>query len=81
MRARRMMLGIRQQDVADIFGFSGTDRISHWEKGRALPSLPNLFLLCALYYASPQELYPEFFKEANNEIHARVLNRKPAQSQ
>lgn len=79
MRARRMMLGIRQKDVADIFEFSSTDRISHWEKGRAIPSLPNLFLLCALYHATPYELYPEFFKEANNEIQTRVLKRKPTQ--
>jgi transcriptional regulator with XRE-family HTH domain len=80
IRARRIMLGIRQQDVADIFEFSSTDRISHWEKGRAIPSLPNLFLLCALYHATPLELYPEFFKEAKNEIQTRVLNRKISQS-
>mgnify|MGYP002140898586 FL=1 len=81
MKARRMMLGIRQQDVADILGFCSTDRISHWEKGRAIPNLSNLFLLCGLYHAYPHELYPEFYKEAFKEVETKVLNRKPAQPQ
>ncbi len=58
LKESRITLGLRQQDVADILGHSITDRISHWEKGRAMPSLINLFKLSAVYGKMPHELYP-----------------------
>ena len=64
LRARRIELGLRQQDVADILGFQITDRISHWEKGTALPNLINLFKLCAILNTVPEELYPELSSKA-----------------
>jgi hypothetical protein len=44
------------------------DRISHWEKGIAVPSLGNLFKLSVIYKATPQELYEEFYKLAQASV-------------
>lgn len=58
LRDHRQKAGLLQADVAKALGFASTDRISHWEKGRAVPHLVNLFKLAALYQVFPHELYP-----------------------
>jgi len=68
LRDLRKIAGVRQQDVADILGFCTTDRISHWEKGSAVPSLVNLFRICAIYKVLPHDLYPELFKTITSKI-------------
>jgi transcriptional regulator with XRE-family HTH domain len=62
LRFYRKQAGLRQVDVAAKLGFTSYDRISHWEKGLAFPSVTNLFRLSALYKVPAQELYGEFFK-------------------
>lgn len=62
LRFYRKQAGLRQVDVAAKLGFTSYDRISHWEKGSAFPSVTNLFRLSALYKVPAQELYGEFFK-------------------
>lgn len=68
LRTQRNELNIRQQDVADKLGFCTTDRISHWEKGQAMPNIINLFRLAAIYNIPPHELYPELYKSIVSEI-------------
>ena len=58
----RRDLGARQEDIAAKLKKDIADRLSHWETGRALPSLINLFRLSALYKKYPHELYPELFQ-------------------
>lgn len=62
LRLYRKQAGLRQIDVAARLGFTSYDRISHWEKGTAFPSVTNLFRLSALYNTAPHELYADFFK-------------------
>lgn len=62
LRFYRKQAGLRQVDVAAKLGFTSTDRISHWEKGQAFPSVTNLFKLSAIYKVPAQDLYGEFFK-------------------
>jgi transcriptional regulator with XRE-family HTH domain len=53
-----MKQGIRQIDVALMLGLASSDRISHWEKGLALPSVINLFKISAIYSVRAEDLYP-----------------------
>lgn len=78
LKEKRLLRGIRQKDVAEILGFCTPDRISHWEKGTAIPNLANLFRLSALYQVYPHEMYPELFNEAliENEFAIRVYKEK-----
>ena len=62
LRFYRKQAGLRQVDVAAKLGFTSYDRISHWEKGLAFPSVTNLFRLSALYKVPAQELFGEYFK-------------------
>jgi len=64
----RQSLGLRQQDVAHVLGFKITDRISHWERGSAIPSIVNLFRLSSIYNISPQELYPDLAQFISTEV-------------
>src|SRR5580692_1702777 len=52
LRFYRKQAGLRQVDVAARLGFTSYDRISHWEKGTAFPSVTNLFRLSALRRSS-----------------------------
>jgi transcriptional regulator with XRE-family HTH domain len=75
LRFYRKQAGLRQIDVAAKLGFTSYDRISHWEKGLAFPSVTNLFRLAALYGVSAHELYGEFFKG----IEQKTCVRPPAE--
>jgi transcriptional regulator with XRE-family HTH domain len=68
LRFYRKQAGLRQVDVAARLGFTSTDRISHWEKGQAFPSVINLFKLSAIYKVPAQELYGEFSKVIEQEV-------------
>lgn len=53
----RLAVGLRQKDVAKLLGCKSEDRISHWENGSAMPSVPNLFKLCEIYKVGPFDIY------------------------
>jgi transcriptional regulator with XRE-family HTH domain len=58
LKALRLKCHLRQLDVARLLGVKSEDRISHWERGTAMPNVPNLFKLCDLYKVDPYEIYP-----------------------
>jgi transcriptional regulator with XRE-family HTH domain len=68
LRSYREKAGLRQVDVAKRLGFTSYDRICHWEKGRMLPSLPNLLKLAVLYKVPIEKLYEEYLKEINSRL-------------
>ncbi|HYC83128.1 MAG TPA: helix-turn-helix transcriptional regulator [Candidatus Paceibacterota bacterium] len=59
LRRLRERAGLKQTEVAAALGLASHDRISHWERGQAIPSLENLFKLAAAYGVFPHDLYPE----------------------
>lgn len=61
LKVIRIRKGLLQKDVAKKLGFTSTERISKWEKGRAVPSLINLLKLSVIYNEYPNEFYKELF--------------------
>lgn len=60
LRNLRQKAKLTQKELALKLDFNDSqDRICHWEKGLAIPSVPNLFKLCRLYQVKPDEIYPE----------------------
>jgi|GEM_PF-1532660 len=57
LKRMRKEAGLLQSDVANLLGHTSTDRISHWEKGLAAPSVVNLFKLSILFGVPAEELY------------------------
>lgn len=51
LRQIRIELRLTQQEVAQRMGLKYADQISHWECGRAVPSLKNFFKLMEIYEA------------------------------
>jgi len=49
--------GLLQKDVAILLGLHCQDRLSHWETGRSMPSVPNLIKLCETYKVGLTDLY------------------------
>ncbi|MDD5165607.1 MAG: helix-turn-helix transcriptional regulator [Candidatus Pacebacteria bacterium] len=62
LREIRVSLNLKQTDVASQLGHASPDRISHWEKGSALPGLLNLFKLSVIYGVTPEQLYPDLYQ-------------------
>ena len=48
-----------QKDISTYLEFTGEERISRWEQGQALPSIPNLIKLSKLFQIHAEEMYPE----------------------
>jgi len=71
----RRQAGLRQIDVARKLGHTSSDRISHWEKGLAVPGLTNLFKLSIIYAVSPENLYPQLHKDLIAELKYQHSNK------
>jgi DNA-binding XRE family transcriptional regulator len=57
LKEHRIRCGYTQKEVAELLGMQCEDRLSHWEKGQALPSVGNLFKLAQLYKVQIEEIY------------------------
>ncbi len=68
LRAHRKRAGLRQLDVARMLRFSGMDRISLWEQGKAFPNVLNLLRLSVIYGVPPEELYPDLLRSVTAEL-------------
>jgi len=61
-------MGYSQKEVAKIFGFKSTSRISRWERGISMPSVKNLLKLSVLYCTLPNELYYGLWQDVKSEL-------------
>lgn len=57
LKALRLKAGLRQKDVAKKLGLKCEDRISHWERGTAMPSVKNLMRLRRIYGVSMEKIF------------------------
>ncbi len=72
LKSLRKQHGLKQKEIAILLGMKSEDRISHWEKGIAVPGLTNLFKLSLVYNVSPYDLYPEIAEEIKSFLITRV---------
>ena len=59
LKELRIAHSLKQTEVSAHLGFTGEERISRWEQGQALPSIPNLIKLSKLFKVHAEEMYPE----------------------
>lgn len=62
LKAFRLKAGLTQKQVAEKLGLQCEDRLSHWERGVAIPSIINLSKLCRVYNIAIEEAYPTLSK-------------------
>lgn len=53
----RLKAGLTQKEVCQKLGFTNEVALCHWEQGKNIPNLINLFKLSAIYKVSPNKLY------------------------
>jgi transcriptional regulator with XRE-family HTH domain len=53
----RLKAGLTQKQVAKMLGMQCEDRLSHWERGQAMPSVRNLMRLGEIYKTPLDNLY------------------------
>jgi transcriptional regulator with XRE-family HTH domain len=63
LREYRLKEGHTQKQVAEKLRLQCEDRLSHWERGQAMPSLMNLFKLSKIYSVLPNDLFNLQFEE------------------
>jgi len=56
LKMYRLMSGLSQKDVADQL-HKTTNAVSNWELGNTSPPIDDVMELCALYKASPNQLF------------------------
>lgn len=87
LKRLRKEAGLRQIDVARMLGHASSDRISHWEKGLAVPRLVNLFKLSVILGTSSERLYHDLYQSiaknhaADGKYRIESLPRNAAVSQ
>jgi transcriptional regulator with XRE-family HTH domain len=68
VRRYRRMRGLRIVDVGKMLGLRCPVHVSHWEKGRKLPSLRNAFKLSVAISAPVEILFAELYNEVRSNI-------------
>jgi len=76
IRNYRHQRKLRLRDVADLVGQTSVAHISHWEKGRKLPSLANALRLSAAIKCPVEVLFLELFNQLRNETHANQTRHR-----
>jgi transcriptional regulator with XRE-family HTH domain len=56
------------KEVAILMGLKSAAHISHWEKGRKLPSLVNYLRLAAVLRIQPEFLFRELYNQIRGEV-------------
>ena len=70
IRHYRNLANLKQTELAQLLGFIHEDRICHWEKGVAFPSITNMFKMCKIFKVKPHELYEGYYEEiVNPDLH------------
>ena len=57
LREYRLKAGLKQKEVAEKLELQCEDRISHWERGQAMPSVWNLIKLGKIYNTNIASMY------------------------
>lgn len=57
LKEYRLKAGLTQKQVSEKLGLQCEDRISHWERGQAMPSVQNLIKLGSIYNTNIENLY------------------------
>lgn len=52
----RIKRNLTVRDLQDFFGFAEPNAIYHWQKGKTLPSVDNLYALSALFEVPMNEI-------------------------
>jgi transcriptional regulator with XRE-family HTH domain len=68
LRYYRERQHLKLYEVAQFIGLSSASHISHWEKGRKLPSLRNVLKLSIILNVQTSSLYFELFQELRREV-------------
>lgn len=69
IRRYRQERGLRLRDVAKLTGQSCVAHISHWEKGRKLPSLENSLRLALAIQCPVEILFFDLFNQLRKETY------------
>jgi len=69
LRSYREKRGLRQRDVARLIGQSSSAHLSHWEKGRELPSFTNALRLSAAIKCPVEVLFYGLFDQLRKDIY------------
>lgn len=81
LRRYRKARGLKQKEVAKIFGLKSASIISRWERGLCLPSTLNLFKLASLYRTMADALFIDLLRVLRADLHKReerILRSKKA---
>lgn len=70
--ALRRIRGFRQKTVATMLGQKGTDMVSCYERGLALPPLSTAIKLTLILRADLPELFPHLHRHLEREMRATV---------
>lgn len=80
IRQYRRMRGLKLREVARTLGFSSHEHVAAWERGEAVPSLPNALKL-QLVLKCPIEILFLNLRNALREEMDRRLNPPPNDSE
>lgn len=60
LRAKRQQSGISQKELAAGFGYTTSQFVSNWERGKSLPPIDTLIAVVKLCEIKPKELLKAF---------------------
>jgi DNA-binding transcriptional regulator YiaG len=72
LKKRREMVGLSQGAVAQSLGYSCTQMVSNWERGKCNPPLSSLRTLMILYQIKPKEFVRRLMEDFETNLRAKL---------
>lgn len=72
IRTLRKQSGLSQSDLAYLLGFIHASSISLYELRSRIPNTDTLLAMCIIFRKTPEELFPDLYKEVEQLIYKRV---------
>ena len=64
----RMLVGLKQKQVARLLKLEDSSMISRWEKGECMPNGVQLLKLSIIYKTLPNQLYIDLTRDFKKEL-------------
>lgn len=77
IRRYRLKQRLKLKQVAGLIGLADPSHLSHWEKGRKMPTLSNALKLSAVIGCPVEILYADFFNTYRSHIFRKRFTTNP----
>jgi transcriptional regulator with XRE-family HTH domain len=74
LKQKRKAAGVRQREIAKVFGYTSSQFVSNWERGLCAPPFDALPVLCKMLHISRRQMISMVLEETEADLKVKFNN-------